>query len=484
MEQIKDEQAIEIPLTYEYIQTGIQIHLLEGLKCSICMEYYKNPTTISCSHTFCKDCITKWQSPLCPICRVKYKQLKFSPIEPIMCSLVVKCVSKDCGWTGTRDSLLTHLKDGCLFTFLCNCNSLYKTSDKALHSNNCPEFEVTCDCKTLIKMKDYSQHILNHCKNYAVCCPATEYGCNWEGRKQHLDLHINQNCLWRDAYKTIQQLKQTIDSHTSKLSNPLDVYLKSEMIQFMGLDPYRNYSDNFHQRVRFILKTPEDLSSIGFKNMVGPADNIRMERFRSESLLELIPNEQDCNVRIDIHEEMGIIAISLARKISRFFIIPVKNKMSVNISKRNGQVVVQFINHHSNPSKSISQVFFATRKWTHYTLNVGGERPIDFFVELTGCFITHLHFKCSTNRKKKRGIKRKRPTVDNVPTHSSSESNQQIPIQNQIKCESLVNNNNNNEDEYDDDKPTLKEVFTNQSLVNLFTSFFTKWSNVETTISK
>ncbi|XP_018328983.1 E3 ubiquitin-protein ligase rnf8-A-like [Agrilus planipennis] len=47
------------------------------LICSICHDYFLEATTISCSHTFCKICITDWQkqSRVCPICRQPIKHL-------------------------------------------------------------------------------------------------------------------------------------------------------------------------------------------------------------------------------------------------------------------------------------------------------------------------------------------------------------------------------------------------------------------------
>lgn len=49
----------------------------EELKCSICREYFKIPTSLSCGHTFCKYCIMKAKSHKdeCPICRKEIKKI-------------------------------------------------------------------------------------------------------------------------------------------------------------------------------------------------------------------------------------------------------------------------------------------------------------------------------------------------------------------------------------------------------------------------
>ncbi|XP_059184379.1 nuclear factor 7, ovary-like [Centropristis striata] len=60
----------------------------EDLTCPICQEIFKNPVVLSCSHSFCKDCLQEWWTEKriheCPVC--KRKSSKDQP--PI--SLVIK----------------------------------------------------------------------------------------------------------------------------------------------------------------------------------------------------------------------------------------------------------------------------------------------------------------------------------------------------------------------------------------------------------
>lgn len=48
-------------------------YLEDELQCSICTEMFVQAVTLSCSHSFCKYCITQWQNnqSFCPICRTK-----------------------------------------------------------------------------------------------------------------------------------------------------------------------------------------------------------------------------------------------------------------------------------------------------------------------------------------------------------------------------------------------------------------------------
>ncbi|XP_067442137.1 E3 ubiquitin-protein ligase TRIM35-like [Thunnus thynnus] len=47
--------------------------LEEDLSCPICQDIFKDPVVLSCSHSFCKDCLQRWweQKPMkeCPVCK-------------------------------------------------------------------------------------------------------------------------------------------------------------------------------------------------------------------------------------------------------------------------------------------------------------------------------------------------------------------------------------------------------------------------------
>ncbi|CAJ1057974.1 E3 ubiquitin-protein ligase TRIM39-like [Xyrichtys novacula] len=62
--------------------------LEEDLCCSICHDIFKDPVVLSCSHSFCKDCLQSWwtekQTQECPVCK-----RRSSKAEP-PCNLVLK----------------------------------------------------------------------------------------------------------------------------------------------------------------------------------------------------------------------------------------------------------------------------------------------------------------------------------------------------------------------------------------------------------
>ncbi|XP_044204521.1 E3 ubiquitin-protein ligase TRIM39-like [Thunnus albacares] len=61
---------------------------LEDLSCSVCQDIFKDPVILSCSHSFCKDCLKTWwkdkQTPECPLCK------KRSSTSDLRCNLALK----------------------------------------------------------------------------------------------------------------------------------------------------------------------------------------------------------------------------------------------------------------------------------------------------------------------------------------------------------------------------------------------------------
>ncbi|XP_022621870.1 zinc-binding protein A33-like [Seriola dumerili] len=60
----------------------------EDLRCPVCHEVFRDPVLLSCSHSFCKDCLQSWwrekQTPECPVCK-RISSRKHPP-----CNLVLK----------------------------------------------------------------------------------------------------------------------------------------------------------------------------------------------------------------------------------------------------------------------------------------------------------------------------------------------------------------------------------------------------------
>nr|XP_033491877.1 nuclear factor 7, brain-like [Epinephelus lanceolatus] len=57
--------------------------LEEDFCCSVCQDIFKDPVILSCSHSFCKDCLQSWwrEKPTreCPVCKRRHSQERLPP---------------------------------------------------------------------------------------------------------------------------------------------------------------------------------------------------------------------------------------------------------------------------------------------------------------------------------------------------------------------------------------------------------------------
>ncbi len=469
-------EEVNIEIEYHYVQDTFLNQLLSNFKCSICQEVLNTPIiTTSCSHHFCKACLDSYQKSVpankksfCPNCRSPFTPLPLSPIEPILDTLLVRCLSKECPWTGNRSSLKSHLRNSCPIYFLCACSSLLKKEYQPMHVELCPEADLRCACGQFVKRKFYTNHLTDICVREILPCPCQPYGCEWTGRKQQsteLEQHMQQ-CLFRHAHRQIVELKQQVEQRTDITSSPLATYLQSEMVTIMGLDLRRKYPNNFAQRVQSILRTPEDLSTTGFQNVFDFQDGVKMEKYQTDRSTDSTFPEQDSSIRLDMHPQLGILAISMARRSHRFFIVPVQNKfVQALLAKKNSQLNLTFHFQNINSLKMVTPVFFASRKWTHYTCPDGVTRPIDFYVELTNCLITQFTFRCSSGRSRRKSSTKKKKNEEG----KDEEEEEPELKKKRIEVET---------DHEEENKPEVKNFFTLNSLMEFFDSFFSTWNNM------
>ncbi|XP_048116954.1 E3 ubiquitin-protein ligase TRIM39-like [Alosa alosa] len=83
----------DVIMASESIETS---RLEDEISCSICYGIYKNPVLLSCSHSFCKECVqelwSKTATQECPLCRRKSSK-EFPPLNLALkqvCELILK----------------------------------------------------------------------------------------------------------------------------------------------------------------------------------------------------------------------------------------------------------------------------------------------------------------------------------------------------------------------------------------------------------
>lgn len=201
-----------------------------SLQCSVCCEYFTQPVSVPCGHTFCKDCILQALevNPGCPLCRTLIDPSLLYEVIALsrLCDeLPVYCPHKalGCNHTCQRIQLGKHLKDDCVYIgTLCRveecrkkllkkdlsehmescpykrvdclmCHAKVQKSQLSEHHKTCPAESVTCPhCDTTRTRLRHMDHI-KECPRQIIPCSLSEFGCPWKGPRFDLDaIHIPQ----------------------------------------------------------------------------------------------------------------------------------------------------------------------------------------------------------------------------------------------------------------------------------------------------
>jgi hypothetical protein len=81
---------------------------LENFTCTICQKLKKNAVELPCQHSFCRECIGRWQchSETCPLCRQAFRAYgDFKPMEIKEVNILCRY---SCGWNGRICDENTH----------------------------------------------------------------------------------------------------------------------------------------------------------------------------------------------------------------------------------------------------------------------------------------------------------------------------------------------------------------------------------------
>ena len=147
----------------------------------------RDPVSMQCGHSGCKDCLEKIRSsPLeyrhCPICREQhnFNSSTFTinvSLQQLIFALKVKCGEPSCEWEGTLVAGKLR-KDNCCFVKLVCWNegcSFYGEKWKVdEHQQECPQKMLPCArCGQLVTDQEAEAHV-EVCPCINCNCP---YGC-------------------------------------------------------------------------------------------------------------------------------------------------------------------------------------------------------------------------------------------------------------------------------------------------------------------
>ncbi|KAF9974542.1 hypothetical protein BGZ73_002025 [Actinomortierella ambigua] len=240
----QDDHLLYDPKSLQYVEPT-----QTSLQCTICYEYFTDPVSSPCGHTFCRDCIRQAMevNPGCPLCRtaIDVQSLyEVIALSRICDELLVFCPHKSlgCPHTCPRTQLGKHLKDECNYIgTMCRieecrkkllkkdlsehmetcpykrvdclmCHSKVQRSQLSEHHKTCPAESVTCPhCNTTRTRLRHLEHI-EACPQQIIDCTHGEFGCPWQGPRFELQaLHIPQ-CPY-------EAIRGFLDMHKSKMQS-------------------------------------------------------------------------------------------------------------------------------------------------------------------------------------------------------------------------------------------------------------------------
>ena len=180
------------------------------LKCTICTNVFINPVVhTTCLNTFCSSCVDEWCSKgntTCVLCRSDITQPSNTRSAAPLCingmidDLLIQCIKCD-----------TQMKQ-----------SMY-TSHQCMIQQLCPNL-----CATLVHNNHMSEHIMNHCTNSTIQCPANVLQCTWSGYRAELQSHI-QSCTYYTTYHKLSGLQCELDNTLVERNKYINLYSSIEL---------------------------------------------------------------------------------------------------------------------------------------------------------------------------------------------------------------------------------------------------------------
>lgn len=254
--------------------------LEEDLTCSVCLGIYSNPVSLSCGHSFCKECIQEARSrrQCCPLCcaqadpamelqpNVQLQSIvqKFldAPTHQEEEKCEVQCEEKG-GSLGQQDKVI--LCDFCLqepqpATKTClNCEASLCQAHLSKHSTKSPLKDHVlvepCDAQVLAERKcpQHSKLLECYCKTDSACiCMLC---CVTSCRKHHVTTLED---AFRNAQSDFAETLKTVKKHEAVLNQSIANLLKQEEEVKTKDSLWRNELESLFEQMRLQLDNKKE----------------------------------------------------------------------------------------------------------------------------------------------------------------------------------------------------------------------------------
>jgi len=232
------------------------------LECEICLEVVDDPVlTGCCGQSYCKKCVEKLHSKICPHCRGNIETFPDKKSVRLINELKILCpyhIDNKCQWKGEPSQLLNHLKVCEIKPIMCphRCGIKLEKSNMRLHTEyDCPLHLVSCiHCLKKVKDKDMAKHTSDCPKMPLTCpnkCPATKV-ITREGMQQHIDACPDQviTCKYSVLGCEQKMKRKELDQHMSTaMQDHLDFVVKKAISEENARKKLENANKQLEKKV-------------------------------------------------------------------------------------------------------------------------------------------------------------------------------------------------------------------------------------------
>nr|XP_055036589.1 E3 ubiquitin-protein ligase TRIM39-like isoform X1 [Misgurnus anguillicaudatus] len=285
----------------------------EDFSCPVCCDIFTNPVLLSCTHSFCKDCIRRfWESKgfqECPVC--KRRSTVDPPVNRILKNLCETFLKE----RSQRSSSVCHLHNEKLKLFCLDDQQpvCLVCRDSRTHNNHkfCPVDEAVIDNKEKLKtalkplqeelriFEEFKQNLDKTAEHIKIQAERTEKQIHEEFEKLHQLLHDEESvritALREEEEQKSQIMKEKIEKMSSEISSlsytirVIEKQMTAEDVSFL-----QDFKSTM-ERVQCRTSDPEDISGM----MINVAKHLSNLKFtvihKMKEKVEYIPVTLDPN---------------------------------------------------------------------------------------------------------------------------------------------------------------------------------------------